>query len=440
MSVLSIETLAPRALTTISQQNESQVGIKVVPPLGATIKHKAGKYQVALKKFMLSEEDKKLPKQWNNFTPDKDDTKDMLKNKMLSTKPPNQGLCGSCYAVSTSSVISDNFLFGMNLSENPLISPMFILSCLPQTESNNKCGGGGPSIVIDYIIEKGGITSNDCMNYESICRSNEKCYGNGIDHLKGSYNPVEVNPMVPNCKNVPSCCKDSKNQTSTKVYQLKNKIVSYDIPMIKKHLMKYGAAIGGFNVFNNFIKDLNHGKFLETNGIYIKSVNYSGNKEDCDKQVGGHAVAIVGWGIDTITFKDKDGIEYKNKNIEYWLCRNSWTSNWGNEGYFKYSMYQEFTDVPSINKDVAMETTNKDDEGGILLVEPDYIKDVNSNITICNSENINDNNDNGNDNGNDNSNNNNRNKKLKKLLYSPYLWIGIAIIIFMIIRNKNQST
>ena len=84
MTLLRIETLASSPLTTISQQNEneSQIGKSVVPPLGANIKHKAGMYKVALKKFMLSEEDKKLPKKWNNFTPDKDDTKGIYHGRL----------------------------------------------------------------------------------------------------------------------------------------------------------------------------------------------------------------------------------------------------------------------------------------------------------------------------------------------------------------------
>ena len=38
---------------------------------------------------------------------------------------------------------------------------------------------------------------------------------------------------------------------------------------------------------------------------------------------GGHAVKLVGWGKE-----DSSG-------DEYWLIANSWTTNWGDKGFFK---------------------------------------------------------------------------------------------------------
>jgi cathepsin B len=38
-------------------------------------------------------------------------------------------------------------------------------------------------------------------------------------------------------------------------------------------------------------------------------------------QLGGHAVKVIGYGIE-------DG-------LSYWLCQNSWSTTWGEGGYFK---------------------------------------------------------------------------------------------------------
>ena len=44
-------------------------------------------------------------------------------------------------------------------------------------------------------------------------------------------------------------------------------------------------------------------------------------------QVGGHAVEIVGWGVET----GKNG----GKDIPFWIIRNSWGLEWGDNGYFR---------------------------------------------------------------------------------------------------------
>ena len=56
--------------------------------------------------------------------------------------------------------------------------------------------------------------------------------------------------------------------------------------------------------------------FLDWNGIGI----YIWDGKSPDK--GGHSVVIVGWGTD-------------DNGIKYWIVANSWTTDWGDGGYFK---------------------------------------------------------------------------------------------------------
>ena len=73
--------------------------------------------------------------------------------------------------------------------------------------------------------------------------------------------------------------------------------------------MTYGPLTLAFDVYQNFYS------YNAANDIYnVSSGSY----------LGGHAVKVVGWG---------------NQNgMDYWLIANSWSTGWGNQGYFKIRM------------------------------------------------------------------------------------------------------
>ena len=357
--------------------DENQVGISVVPPLNCDIRFRLGTFSLVLPKFTLTKEEEQLPLNWKNYIDiDTDKNDEQYNEKMLSTIPVNQGHCGSCFAVAIATVISDNFVFGMKLDYNPSLSPMYILSCLApkDKEANNRCGGGNPSLVVDDIINNGGISTNCFQNYYKICDSNQYCNGKGEEHMNRTISMTDVDTMIPECGNC--------SNTPPKFYQIKNKRVAFDIPTIKLHIKKFGAAVGGFIVYQNFMGDKSRGKFDITKGIYINSVNYSDDDEFLTIK-GGHAISIVGWGTE-------QNVPINGKNypkVDYWVCRNSWGPKWGNNGYFKYAMYQEYKDLDPINKGVAFETDNTLEGatlGGIILIEPSMIVDKQTNKVQCN--------------------------------------------------------
>jgi len=57
--------------------------------------------------------------------------------------------------------------------------------------------------------------------------------------------------------------------------------------------------------------------------VYEDFMSYSSGiyEHVTGKELGGHAVKLLGWGVD-------DG-------VEYWLCANSWGPTWGMDGTFK---------------------------------------------------------------------------------------------------------
>lgn len=77
--------------------------------------------------------------------------------------------------------------------------------------------------------------------------------------------------------------------------------------MIKREIVANGPVETGFVVYKDFMS--------YRSGIY---------KRTSDEALGGHAVKIIGWGTEDST--------------DYWLCANSWSPSWGEEGYFKIKM------------------------------------------------------------------------------------------------------
>ncbi|RTG80064.1 cathepsin B [Schistosoma bovis] len=56
--------------------------------------------------------------------------------------------------------------------------------------------------------------------------------------------------------------------------------------------------------------------------VYEDFLNYkSGIYEHITGAVGGHAIRIIGWGVE--------------KDTPYWLIANSWNEDWGENGYFR---------------------------------------------------------------------------------------------------------
>lgn len=271
------------------------------------------------------------------------------------SRPFNQGLCGSCWAVSAADCLSDVFVVSKKVETNPKLSATYILSCLPQ----GQCNGGDPAqVAYDLTVE--GVSSSDCLDY-SWCTTTG-CGGDPLKHFDSG----DANQYLPPChcsiKNnnkklpkyfahepmaicIPPHLSDFTlsdqeniqyylaglygNVDSTKL-DLSRKSVKEIQSLIKYYIYTNGPIVGGFHVFKNFFK----GKYSETNGIYVETCSYSGvegiDYDDIENDwVGSHAVVIVGWGQDKI----------EDELVDYWIVRNSWGESWGSKGIWKMAMY-----------------------------------------------------------------------------------------------------
>lgn len=187
----------------------------------------------------------------------------------------NQEQCGSCWAFSSSEMLSDRFCIASNGAINTVLSPQFMVSC---DKYDAGCNGGGMDSLWKFLTTTGTVTE-ECWPYES-----------GKGH-------------------VPSCRSTCVNGSAMKMYKADAKSVKNfrkgDVQAIQQDIMDHGPIMSGFMVYQDFMQ--------YSSGVYHHVTG---------SLLGGHAIKVVGWGVDSQSKKP------------YWIIANSWGSTWGMNGFF----------------------------------------------------------------------------------------------------------
>ena len=155
----------------------------------------------------------------------------------------NQGNCGSGWAFSAASVLSDRACINTNGEVDVVMSPQYLVSCTPV---NQGCGGGITDFTW-YYISQYGIPSEECMPYTS---------GDNDDS----------GPCNANCATF---------------YKATNLVWVFDPLAIQASLMSAGPVQTTFNVFQDFLS-YSSGIYHYTTGSFV----------------GPHSVKIIGWGVE----------------------------------------------------------------------------------------------------------------------------------------------
>ncbi|KAF8823015.1 cathepsin CPC1 [Cardiosporidium cionae] len=279
--------------------------------------------QIPVKPHIFQETQTILPKDFSWGDPFTD--KNFRESKRIPDVP-QQGDCGSCYAIATSYVLQHRFnIAAEKLSEKPLnlfpvessLSPQSILSC---SFYNQGCEGGYPFLVAKHAKEIG-IPGQHCMNYDAndhvpcqltksstfsaFVEINDKAASSAC--MQGSRWYARDYGYVGGCYECGGC--NGEKNIMEELYHSGPVVAAYDAP---RELLAYSDG-----VFDN--EKPNHMRVCD-------------DPMGCSNSLSGweytnHAVVIVGWG------EGKSPITGENE--KYWIVRNSWGSNWGREGYFK---------------------------------------------------------------------------------------------------------
>lgn len=210
----------------------------------------------------------------------------------------DQGSCGSCWAFGAVEVMSDRECIHSKGKQNFHYSSENLVSCCHLCGFG--CNGGFPGSAFQYWVHSG-IVSGGAFNSTQGCQPYEipPCE----HHVPGSRPACSEGGGTPKCQKT---CESSyaSDYESDLHHGSKHYSIDQDETQIKYEIMTNGPVEGAFTVYVDFLH-YKSGVYQHTHGLPL----------------GGHAIRILGWG--------------EEGGTPYWLCANSWNTDWGDNGYFK---------------------------------------------------------------------------------------------------------
>ncbi|GMH10224.1 hypothetical protein Nepgr_012065 [Nepenthes gracilis] len=201
------------------------------------------------------------------------------REKGAVTEVKMQGVCGSCWAFSTTGAIEGaNFIATgklLNLSEQQLIDCDHKCDPMEKKECDNGCHGGLMTNAYRYLIDAGGLEEESSYPYVG---KQGKC----------KFNLDKIAVKIVNFTSIP-----------------------VDENQIAAYLVRHGPLAVGLNAV-----------FMQT---YIGGVSCP---LICGKRWINHGVLLVGYGAKGFSI-----LRFGKK--PYWIIKNSWGKQWGENGHYR---------------------------------------------------------------------------------------------------------
>jgi len=198
------------------------------------------------------------------------------RTKGYVTPVKNQGQCGSCWSFSATGALEGQMF--KKTGKLPSLSEQNLVDC---DTNDGGCNGGNSVVAFAYVHNNGGIDTEASYPYSA------NTLNNGVSGTC-AYNKANVAADDVNCVTI-----QSGNETA----------------------LKYAVAtVGPISVAI-------YANFSEFYGLSASSGTVDDEICDSPPPTLDHAVLIVGYGTDS-------------SGTDYWIVKNSWSTSWGNGGYF----------------------------------------------------------------------------------------------------------
>ncbi|KHJ99380.1 papain family cysteine protease [Oesophagostomum dentatum] len=182
-----------------------------------------------------------------------------------------------------------------------LVSDTDILSCCGDF-CGDGCNGGYIDKAWKYVKRSGSCTGG-AYQQKNVCKpySFHPCGSHPNQTYYGECKGEEETPV---CRKICQLHYPKKYEDD-KIYVLDSYDVMGKEEAIQKEIMKNGPVQAGFTVYYDFM--------FYQGGIY---------KHSWGPEAGGHAIKIIGWGVENGT--------------KYWTIANSWNTDWGENGAYLF--------------------------------------------------------------------------------------------------------
>jgi len=225
----------------------------------------------------------------------------------------DQSACGCCWAFGAAEAASDRLCIASNGTVAVPLSAQETCFCAEM----EGCNGGQLETAWDYIQMRG-LATGAQHGHSGPFGDLGTCSSFSLPHCH-HHGPVGDDPYpaegtkgCPNVNQSPSCpttcdadAKAPFNDFAKARYSFSGSVQTFDsVEGIMQSIYQHGPVEAAFTV----MADFEH----YSSGIYHATSS---------KSLGGHAIRIVGWGVEN--------------GVDYWKVANSWNPYWGEKGYFR---------------------------------------------------------------------------------------------------------